>query len=98
MKIFSIFDVKAKFFQRPFCDSSSAAAIRSFSIGVNEGDSVLKKFPDDFALMEIGSFNSETGQLIPLDHPLNLGSARTVYQEPQVQNSLPFASGSTNHA
>jgi len=88
MKLFSIYDVKAKFFLKIFTDSSSIAALRSFDAGVNETESVFSKFPDDFALMELADFDPNSGELTPLTHPVNLGSARTVLRDKPQQMSL----------
>jgi len=90
MKLFSTYDVKAKFFVKLFQESSSIAALRGFDVAVNEADSIFSRFPDDFCLMEIAEFDQQTGALIPHTSPLNLGSARSVLRQPTEQNTLPF--------
>lgn len=86
MKLFSILDVKAGFFQKPFSDTSSVNAIRGFTVAVNESGSSLNHFPDDYALMELASFDDNTGSLIPHASPVNLATGRSVVKtsKPQV--------------
>lgn len=78
MKLFAVLDVKANFFLKPFSDSNTINALRGFDTAVNEFGSTFNKFPDDFALCELGDFDCQTGSLVPLSNPLNLGSGRTV--------------------
>lgn len=80
-KIFSIMDVKAQFFMKPFSEDHTAQAIRAFEIGSNDPKSTFNRFPDDFALFEIGEFNSETGEFTPTPAPLNLCTARNLLKE-----------------
>lgn len=90
MKIFCMYDVKAGHFIQPFAETSTIAALRGFDVAVNEGKSTFARFPDDFCLMELASFDQQTGQLSPCPSPLNLGSARTVLKLSSEQNTLPF--------
>jgi len=88
MKIFAMYDTKAQTFLQPFPETSTIAALRGFEVAVNEGKSTFSRFPDDFCLMEIADFNQDTGQIIPLTSPNNLGSARTVLKNPPTQMEL----------
>lgn len=90
MKIFAYLDSKAGSYLRPFSDSSTIQALRGFDVAVNTQDSIFARYPDDFHLMEIASFDQDTGEIISHEKPQNLGSARTVLKSPPVQNSLPF--------
>lgn len=78
MKLFSVFDVKAKHFNQPFMEKTTVNAIRGFEIAVNESESIYKKFPDDFALMELAEFDVNTGKLTVNEIPVNLGSGRSL--------------------
>lgn len=77
MKLFAILDVKSNSFMKVTCEKHTADAMRSFSIAANSKDTLFNRFPDDFALMEIGSFDPQTGTIEPLQHPQSLGAART---------------------
>ena len=91
MKLFSVLDVKSKSYLKLWAEKSTVEAVRGFNVTVNETDTMFKRFPDDFCLMEIGSWDQATGILTPLDSPLNLGSARTFLRESIDSPSLPFS-------
>lgn len=78
MKIFSLLDTKANSFGRPFPEKDVLSALRNFEIGVNESNSMLSRFPDDFCLMEIGEFEASTGRLTSHQSPMNISTARNV--------------------
>jgi len=78
MKLFSMYDTKAQHYIQPFAETSTIAALRGFETAVNESKSTFQRFPDDFCLMELAEFDQNTGQIIPLMTPNNLGSARSV--------------------
>jgi len=78
MKLFAILDIKANHYLKPFTDESTASALRGFETAVNDSQSALSQFPDDFALMELGEFDRQNGIFMQLDHNINLGTGRTV--------------------
>lgn len=90
MKIFAIYDLKSASYKQPFPDLSTVNALRSFSQAVNGSDSLLAQYCDDFCLMELATFDQDTGRITPFESPINLGSARTVLRQPSEQNTLPF--------
>lgn len=75
-KIFGVFDVKAGHVVRPFFDESNVNAIRGFTIAANEPKGNYFQFPDDFALVELGSFDASTGTISPLERMNFLCTAR----------------------
>lgn len=76
MKIFSIFDVQAKYFNKPVIFSSRGEAIRAFTSLVTDPEkkSPHSQFPADFELYEIAHFSDETGVVSPLSSILRLGN------------------------
>lgn len=84
MKLFCVFDVKAKAYMKPFVDVSTANAIRGFDNIANEKGSTFNKFPDDFALMEMGEFDPQTGKFNIAEFPYNHGTARSVIRTSEV--------------
>lgn len=61
--ICSVFDKKAGEFQAPFAQPNKAVACRSFMQFANSDDSIIKKFPADYALYQIGTMDVKTGKL-----------------------------------
>ena len=61
LKAFCIHDVKAEAYNQPFFAPAKGAAIRDFTDLVNDGKSMVSKYPHDYTLFEIGNFDSSTG-------------------------------------
>ena len=88
-KIYTIFDSKALVFGNIFIQKTNGEAIRSFSEVANDPQSAICKYPEDFCLMEIGTFDDTKGQLTSLNAPINLGLAQEFKRAPrQLQQEL----------
>ena len=68
MKAYSIFDKKAGTYSNPFFCVSQGVAIRQLMDLVTDQRTTVSKYPEDFALYEVGSFNEITGALLPCRH------------------------------
>lgn len=67
-QVFSIFDVKAKSFGVPFYATNKELAMRNVAAVVNDGSEqsgMLSKFPEDFVLYHVASFDDEQGVFEP---------------------------------
>jgi len=62
-KLFTVYDEKAEAYLSIFEARSSAEAVRSITAAANSQDSLLGKYPNDFRLMELGSFDEKTGTM-----------------------------------
>jgi len=68
MKMFSIFDAKAAAYMTPFTLQSEAHAKRQLAdLLVGNQPSPFSDYPEDFTLMEIGTWDQITGEVHP--HP-----------------------------
>jgi len=69
MNIYSVYDAKAKTFERPFILPNHPQAIRSFASEVNRKDernaNMLNEYPEDYSLHHVGTFNTEDGTITP---------------------------------
>lgn len=55
-------------FMTPVVDQNDAIAMRNFRMACDVSKtSVMSWRPSDFSLYRLGTFNSETGSLVPLD-------------------------------
>lgn len=63
LEAFSVFDSKAGAFGQPFFAFNPAIAQRMVAVSVRDGESFLSKFPQDYSLYHIGSFDDSTGEL-----------------------------------
>lgn len=64
---YTVYDVAAKFFDRPFFEINDETAVRGFKHAM---ETVPHK--DDLVLYKCGSFDIKKGVLIPLDNPEKL--------------------------
>lgn len=65
MKIYSIKDIKVGAFLKPMCEQHVEVCIRGIKGAMENPETMLAKFPSDFALYELGEFNDEIGEIIP---------------------------------
>lgn len=67
LKMFSIFDHKALSYSRPFFCKTQGEATRMFMDEVNRPnpDNMLYNHPADFTLYYVGSFDEQTGEVLP---------------------------------
>lgn len=65
MNIFSIYDTKSQTYGRPFFERNQQTALRSVRMVVNNptSENQYNKYPQDFELHVIGTYDDETGVL-----------------------------------
>lgn len=100
MRIFSIRDLKSGHFNQPAFDKDSFTALRSFETLINESDSLIKRYPNDFALYELAEFNALTGEITSHNPPRELATAISLVrpERPQSGKQLSFVNQETEHA
>lgn len=65
--VMAVWDTKAGAYAfDPVVAPTIGVAIRAFSEAVADEKSQLSKFPDDFELHQVGTFNPVTGELEPM--------------------------------
>ena len=62
MKAYAVYDMKAKSYFMPFYMETEAQARRVFLTSCLDTGSALNKFPEDFALYQLGIQDFETGK------------------------------------
>lgn len=72
---FSIFDSKAGGFLPDWNAINVPVAIRLFQEGILTENSVYGKHPGDYTLMEIGTFDQESGEVTNLSPKIDHGTA-----------------------
>lgn len=75
LKVFSVFDSKAKLFSHPFYCLNSGVAVRSFEQAVNDSNGDFGRWPSDYTLFELGEFDDDTGFISCHSTPVSLGLA-----------------------
>jgi len=72
--VYSVFDSKASVFAVPFTSVNNLTAIRDFSRAANDPQSDLARFPEDYFLYQVATFDDNSGLISPVQL-VNLGSA-----------------------
>lgn len=75
LKAFSIRDTKAEVFNTPFFLKTHGEAERSFKNLLNDQQSMVSKYPEDYDLYYIGDYDQDSGQLGALDTPQHIVKA-----------------------
>lgn len=78
LRVFTVYDSKAQAFLAPFYARTVGEAERNFMGACSDQKSQFYHHPEDFCLMEIGTFDEDSGRLRAKDGPINHGMA-TVY-------------------
>ena len=61
--IYAVRDTKAEAFMQPLFFNAEGIARRSFSEAVNDSKSIIGKYPGDFDLYKLGTFDDESGEI-----------------------------------
>jgi len=61
-QIYSVFDAKAQTYSHPFYAPNEQIAIRDFTRACRDPQLDLSKFPEDFSLQHLGTFDDENAQ------------------------------------
>jgi len=61
LKAFSVLDVKSEIFGRPFFCVSNGEALRAFKDLAGDKNTTVGRYPGDFKLVEIGTFDDGAG-------------------------------------
>lgn len=63
-QFFAVLDSKAGIYGNPFISLNTETAIRDFTYATTDPETQISRYPEDFALYLLGSFNDETGEII----------------------------------
>lgn len=78
--IFSVRDAATETYNTTFTAPTNQAAMRQFQDLSLDTNTNVNKHPDDFILYRVGSWDDDTGTLIP-EEPVKLAHARDYHNE-----------------
>lgn len=61
---YCVFDKKAAVYCLPFTSQSDGTAMRDFHAAANDPSSHVHKYPADFELFRLGSYDSDSGVIV----------------------------------
>lgn len=90
---FAIYDAKAESYGPPFFEQSKGSAIRAFTEAANDRTSTIGKYPADFSLFHIGTYNPDDARMESLKTSVHLGLALEfqTQQQPQLPSQLELS-------
>lgn len=80
IQIFSIYDSKAEAYLPPFYSQNPRTALRQMVAAVTDASHQFCKYPEDYTLFHIGSFDDELGLVQSLGANVSLGTALQIRQ------------------
>jgi len=89
LNVYAIYDIKSKFYSRPYYCINDGVAVRSFSQLANDPASELCRHPTDFTLFRLGTYNDELGSFHNEEPPENLGLAASFKTSTMEVNNAP---------
>lgn len=75
LRIYSVRDAKAELFNQPFFKNTHGEAERAFRELRQDPKSFINKYPDDFDLYYVGTYDDQTGKIDALDTPQHIAKA-----------------------
>lgn len=89
--IYSVYDIAAMLYQKPFVAGTHGEVTRSFADIVQDEKHPIGQHPEDYTLYSLGTFNDATGEITPND-PEKIATAlelkalhrnRELYNDPE---------------
>lgn len=75
LKMYSVRDAKGETYSPPFLAKTPGEAERMFNNEVHNEKSQISKYPEDFDLYQLGTYDDVTGKIKPLDAPQHVVKA-----------------------
>lgn len=79
-KIFTVHDSKAEAYLPPFYMKTTGEALRAFETTTKDSSSQFNKYPKDYTLVELGTYNEENAEIITHQKPLIIENASAYIQ------------------
>jgi len=74
-KLYSVFDVKTQVFCKPFYAENDATALRGFTYAANDKTTDIGRWPEDYSLFFLGSFDDSDCTIVTVTAPLSIAHA-----------------------
>lgn len=62
LHMYAIRDIKARVYHAPFFQRSVVEAVRMFTQLINDPQTFISKYPEDYELFELGDFSDDDGK------------------------------------
>lgn len=82
-KMYTIKDQKSESFNVPFFNNTHGEAERNFQELVNDKQSFVSKYPEDYDLYYLGTYDERTGKFAPTETPEHIVKAVQLVRQNQ---------------
>ena len=89
VNIFSVFDVVAKAYLQPFYSTNKGTAIRALVESMSDPKSVIARYPEQYVLFELGTFDDTDAKFDIYSSPRSVGVCVEFKPVVPVSSSLP---------
>lgn len=96
-KLFTVYDVKAGAHSAPMCFNTVGLAMRAFQQLVQDQTTTVGQNPEDFTFFEVGTFDNNTGRVVPYDALVPVATALDFVNE-EPSHGVPQPEQRTNSA
>ena len=79
--MFAIYDSKAEAYMRPWMMQTEALAVRAFADMANDPEHNIGQHPEDYHLVEVGTWSENKGIILGLDAPRTVITGTTCTQK-----------------
>lgn len=81
LRMFVVYDSKAEIYNTPFCMNTVGAALRAFADQANDPSTMIGKYPTDYDIFEIGTFDDNSGKIEAHEARAHLAKAQDFVKE-----------------
>ena len=90
-KVFSLYDSAVEAYNTPMFLRTNGEAIRSLTAAVNDPESTICKWPEQYVLFELGTYDDSNARFEFLAAPKSLGAALQYKEQPKEKIPLEAA-------
>lgn len=96
LKVFTVYDCKVEAYLTPFFMKTKGEAIRGYSEVVNDVKTQFNRYPEDYTLFELGTYDDSTAKFVLHSTPVSIGKALEFLKPTSLHTGgdiLPIANG-----
>lgn len=82
MKLFCVHDSKAQVYLNPMTFRNAGEAMRAWETTCKDPKTQFSQYPNDFTLLELGSYNVDTAKITCHPNPIILGNGADFSMQP----------------
>jgi hypothetical protein len=93
VKIYAILDDKVGAFMQPFYAMQNGQAIRSLKDALADRNNTICRYPADFTLYHLATFDDTSGEMLPEEKPVFIARASDLIETPELTRELREVKG-----